>query len=100
MCDPVGEDNTTTRSQNPVSLAQRTFSVRDMKQRFLIDHHIDAFIGQRHLHDVAFDYANVVLQSHAARELCRSLDPDWCQFDAGDIGAKPVSYTHLTLPTI
>ena len=46
--------------------------------------------AKRHLHDVAFDDAHLVLQADAPGQLLRAFDARRRQLDAGDIGAIAV----------
>ena len=91
MSNPVRESDTATRFQYSVGFSQSAFLIRHVKQRFLAYYNINSGVGQRHVHYIAFNDADGVLQSYKTRQLFRSFDPRWRQFNAGDIGTIAVS---------
>ena len=67
MSNPVRESDTATRLQYSVGFSQGAFFIRHVKQRFLAHYNINGGVGQRHVHYIAFNDTDDVLQSNQTR---------------------------------
>ena len=67
MSNPVRESDTATRLQYSVGFSQSAQLIRHVKQRFLTHYNINGGVRQRHVHYIAFDDADDVLQSNQTR---------------------------------